>query len=101
LNNSIYSIHERRNITSLATKRKNFLSTLLDKLNITEYNNNKETQLYIENMLYEGFEEIFLEKDDKQVLIGGINKDLLGGDIHKYMLVKQDELKIYLGKLLQ
>jgi hypothetical protein len=101
LNNSIYSIHERRNITSLATTRKIFLSTLLDKLNITEYNNNKETQLYIENMLYEGFEEIFLEKDDKQVLIGGINKDLLGGDIHKYMLVKQDELKIYLGKLLQ
>jgi hypothetical protein len=85
--------------TSVTKIKQNFLCNVLNKLNISNYNNDEATQRYIEKVLYYSFEEVFLLKD-KEVLIGGINKDLLDKNLHQYIINKTPELLEYINKLL-
>lgn len=81
--------------------KENFICKLLKELKINEYNNDEDTQRFIENVLYDDFESLFLEKKrNKQILIGGVNKDLLGHVLHKYILQKELGVVVYINKFL-
>jgi hypothetical protein len=74
--------------------------SVLSQLKIVDYKNDFSTQKYIENTLYENFESIFV-KSNKGVIINGIDKDLLGVVLHKYITDMTPYLIVYIGKLLE
>ena len=70
---------------------------ILQSLDIKNYNNDIVTQKYIEEMLYQGFENIF--KEGKNTLIKGVNKDLLNHTLHEYIISKTKDIMKYISKL--
>ena len=50
--------------------------------------------------MFDSFQQIFLDSVDKTVLVANINTDLLGGSVYKYILSKNDIIKLYINKMI-
>lgn len=62
---------------SISTKpsKYNLLNNLLSNLDVSKLDNNKESQLLIENLLYELHNDIFTQKKD--LIIANVNTSML------------------------
>lgn len=81
-------------------REKPTLLTILDKIDpLIEKNNTYESQLTIEKILYNDYENIFYECN-QPMIIDGINSDLLGKDVYTYIEDRKKVLKNYSNKLI-
>jgi hypothetical protein len=78
--------------------RKNKIRGVLSQLNIVP-RNDKVTQKYIEETLYDNFKELFSTKK-KDVLVYGVNPEFIGSALHKYITHKTPEIFVYIRKLM-
>lgn len=84
-------------------KKKNFsskfVSTLLNSLNDPKHIliNDEESQINIENILFDEYESIF--RDKPKNMVAGINTEILGPILSKYTLGKLDIFNRYIDNL--
>jgi hypothetical protein len=98
---NIYFVNTTKSkYTTNNLKNQNTLGGILAKVDLTKYTDNtQETQLYIETLLYNDYEDIFKKKTKNPTLIGGINADLLGKHIYDFITERIEVLVKYIKNM--
>lgn len=92
----------RKNITTLVNKvrNQNNLTKILNEINLGLCDGNTiTTQKEIEITLYNNYENIFNKSLSKPKSISGINLDLLGSSLSKYIHTRKHNLQKYVSNL--
>lgn len=104
IQNNRYSFANRRKYSAIDTTHDlshKFVSCVLNALSDPNnvLVNNPESQLIIENIIFDEYEDLFSRNTTKYI-VGGINTDILGPMLSKYLMDKELVLNKYIDNLL-